>query len=233
MDMNPPRKGIRSLREAYAGCVRLLREILYPEGALCQGCGKISDGRCLCPACRRELVYADLLGSWDRRELRGATAWSARSHQGLPRQLVLRLKHHAVAQVAEELAAGVLPPPAECSLPPDTVVCWVPMPAHRRRERCVDHGRLLAEAVARHLALPCRPLLTRTDPRAHTQEGLNQAQRRKNLRKAFRAAEEIHFPVLLVDDVLTTGTTAERCAAVLRGAGAPEVTVMTMTHARR
>lgn len=57
------------------------------------------------------------------------------------------------------------------------------------------------------------------------------ARRQKNLRTAFAPAEEIGFPVLLVDDVLTTGTTAARCVAALREGGAREITVLTMTKA--
>ena len=58
-------------------------------------------------------------------------------------------------------------------------------------------------------------------------------QRRSNLRRAFSPLEKISVPVLLVDDVLTTGTTAERCIAALREAGAKEITVLTATHAVR
>ena len=46
---------------------RLIREvllqILYPEGAVCPGCGKISDGDYLCPACRKELETGEMLDS--------------------------------------------------------------------------------------------------------------------------------------------------------------------------
>ena len=58
-------------------------------------------------------------------------------------------------------------------------------------------------------------------------EGLNAAQRRKNLHGAFAAAARISTPVLLIDDVYTTGSTTETCAGALRAAGAPEVFVLT------
>ncbi len=206
------------------------REIVYPEGALCQGCGKISDGRCLCPDCRKDLLHNGMLYAWERRDLGGVQAWSARGHTGLPRRLILRLKYHADACVAEELAEMLLSLPEELRISPNTIVTWVPMPARRRRERCVDHGRLLAEASARKLRLLCRPLLERKDGNDHTQEGLSGERRRRNLSRAYAPLQKITFPVLLVDDVLTTGTTAMRCIDALRKAGATDITVLTFTH---
>ncbi len=206
-------------------------EILYPEGALCQGCGKISDGRCLCPACREELRRADLLYAWEFRDLNGIPAWSMRGHMHLPRRLVIRLKHGANACIAREIAEVLLPLPSELKLSPDTVVTWVPMPKNRLRERCVDHSRLLAEAFARKLRLLCRPLLVRRTGGGHTQLGLTREQRMRNLAQAWEPARPISFPVLLVDDVLTTGTTALRCSEALRRGGATDITVLTVTHA--
>lgn len=209
----------------------ILWDIVYPEGAVCQGCGKTSDGRCLCPDCREELRHSGMLHAWERRDLDGVEAWSVREHSGLVRKLIHGLKYRAEACIAEELAEIILPLPEGLSLSPHTIVTWVPMPEHRRRERCVDHGRLLAEATARKLRLLCRPLLIRNDDHAHTQEGLNRERRTANLSQAFSPLQPVCFPVLLVDDVLTTGTTALRCIAALREAGAQEITVLAYTHA--
>ena len=104
-------------------------------------------------------------------------------------------------------------------------------PENRRRDRMIDHGRLLAEAVAEELSLPCRPLLVRRKTHDRNQARLGREARQKNLRNAFVPAAEMDFPVLLVDDVLTTGTTARRCAEALRAGGAPSVTVLAMTRA--
>lgn len=209
----------------------LLKEILYPEGAVCLCCGTVSDGTRLCPACREELLYSDMLSFWRFRDLSGVSAYSLRPHRGVARSLVLQLKHGAVSGAANELASVLLPLPEGLSFSPDTVVTFVPMPASRRRERCIDHGETLARAFADRLGLPCRPLLARTKVRAHTQEGLGKTRRAANLKGVFQPLEPIHFPVLLTDDVLTTGTTALRCIESLRSAGASEITVLTATYA--
>ena len=210
-----------------------LRETVYPEGALCRGCGKVSDGGYLCPECRRSLEYDNALESWERRDLGEAEAWSMRPHTGLARTLVLRLKHGAEARAAEELAGLLDSRPAYFPIPdPDTVVTWVPGPKGRVRERCVDHGKLLAEAVARKLGLESAQLLERQGNH-RPQATLREKEREANLEKAFRPLGKITKPVLLVDDVLTTGTTARRCVRALKEAGAERILVLTATHAAR
>ena len=221
------------LRQSWHRLRRILWETVYPEGAICLGCGKISQGACLCGECRQLLRKGEMLESWNMRDLNGVDAWSLKPHKGLARTLVLRLKHSAEACAAGELA-GILEDRPEYfpMFPADTVVTWVPGPKSRIRERCVDHGRLLAEAMAEQLGLRCERLLDRRG-KDRPQARLNRAQREKNLSGAFAPAGEIHAPVLLVDDVLTTGTTAERCIRALREAGAKEITVLTATHSVR
>ncbi|MBQ9253103.1 MAG: ComF family protein [Clostridia bacterium] len=210
---------------------RCLQEVLYPEGAVCLGCGKTARGECLCPACREQLFYSDSLESWEFRELQGVPAWSMRPHRGLSRELVLRLKYGAEARAAAELAGVLQTRPAFFpEFPPDTVVTWVPIPRPRLRERCVDHGQLLAEAVARQLGLTCQPLLARRGNDT-PQARLDRERRQRNLKKAFIPLGKVESPVLLVDDVLTTGTTALRCIAALRQGGAKDITVLTCTRA--
>ena len=210
-----------------------LRDALWPEGALCCACGRLSGGEALCPSCRQDLLAQGFVFAWDRVEpAPGVIAWGLRPHAGIHRTLVHKLKYGAEARAAEALASLVLPLPETLSFPPDTVVTWVTMPESRRRNRGVDHGRLLAEAVARRLSLPCRQLLSRRDTRAKSQVTLSVSGRRANLKGAFEPLEAISFPVLLVDDVRTTGTTLVRCADALRDGGAQQITAITATRAR-
>ncbi len=210
-----------------------IREIVWPEGAFCCACGRITDGGVLCAACHESLLNDGALFSWDRADPEpDLPAWSLRPHEGVPRALVLRLKYGAEARAARALAELLLPLPEEVSFPSDTVVTWVTMPESRRRERAVDHGRLLAEAFAEKLSLPCRQLLLRRDRRERHQVGLSAEQRSANLQDAFRPGEKISFPVLIIDDVRTTGTTLCRCAEALRAGGAGQVFAITVTARR-
>ena len=198
-----------------------LLDTVFPERAVCRACGRVSEGGVLCPECKDRLRSDGFSIAWDREELEpGLDAYVLRPHTGVARQLVLRLKHSAEKCVADELADLILPVPDHISFPSDTVVTWVPMPEVRRRERCIDHGRVLAEAAAARLNTGDRPQAT-----------LGRADREANLSRAFAPAGKISFPVLLVDDVLTTGTTARRCAEALRAGGAGTVTVLAFTRA--
>ncbi len=209
-----------------------LLETVFPERAVCRVCGRISKGGILCAECENSLQADGITMAWDRESLDpGLNAYVLRPHTGVARQLVLRLKHNAEKCVADELADLILPVPSHVFFSPDTVVTWVPMPESRRRERCIDHGQVLAEAAAERLGLPCRPLLLRLNTRDRPQATLGQKDREANLSRAFAPAQKMDFPVLLVDDVLTTGTTARRCAEALQAGGAREVTLLAFTRA--
>ena len=207
-----------------------LIDVIYPEEAVCLVCGAVVQSGCVCNQCRAELRREDT-DVWKYRNLDGVPAFSLRAHRGPARALVLALKHQADACAANELAALLHPIPGLLTLTPETVVTWVTMPARRRRERGIDHGKLLAEAFARELGLPCRQLLTRRDDRSQTQASLARQDRQANLRSSYAPKTGIDFPVLLVDDVLTTGTTALRCVDALQRGGAKDITVITATYA--
>ena len=207
-----------------------VKDVLWPEGAFCCACGRITDGGGLCAACRESLRYDGAFFAWERVDpAPDLPAWSLRPHDGVPRELVIRLKYGAEARAARLLSELLLPVPEDVSFPPDTVVTWVTMPESRRRERCIDHGRLLAETFASKLSLPCRQLLSRRDRREKRQASLGAKQRLANLEGAFSPMETIAFPVLIVDDVRTTGTTLCRCADALRAGGAEQIFALTVT----
>lgn len=100
----------------------------------------------------------------------------------------------------------------------------VPLAPARRRERGFDQAALLADGLARELGWPRADLLVR--PRAgRPQARLGRDERLRNVRGAFRlradAADGARRgpPVLLVDDVVSTGATAVACAEVLASGG--------------
>ncbi len=202
---------------------RLLDALLWPSGVHCLCCDCVSRGALLCKACRVDL---DAL----RRPEAGRTVRSLWRHDGVARQLVIGLKHGCVGDCAEVLAEGIAETVRHMGIPDNTVLTWVTMPEERLRERGIDHGRLLCEAVARQLGLPVRQLLGRRGD-AHTQQGLTRAQRLANLDGTFTCNENLNGPVLLIDDVMTTGATSDLCREMLHLHGATAVYVVTATRA--
>jgi len=114
---------------------------------------------------------------------------------------------------------------------PDQVVS-VPASAERLAERGFDQAAVLAAEVARALGSEHRAALVRSRA-SRVQKGLSRASRAVNAARAFRATGRVRGRVLLVDDVLTTGATAEACAAALTDAGAAEVRVATVARTVR
>ena len=111
----------------------------------------------------------------------------------------------------------------------------LPVPLHpvRERERGFNQAWVLVEPLAAKWAVTChRRALVRVR-QTETQTHLNREERMMNLRGAFevpRPAMVMGRRVLLVDDVLTTGSTASECARVLRRAGATSVLVFTLAR---
>jgi ComF family protein len=111
----------------------------------------------------------------------------------------------------------------------------VPVPLHpaRQRERGFNQASLLAELLSAHTSIPCRPLLKRIRYTT-TQTALDRSERMENLHNAFRLrknADVRGLRVLLIDDVLTTGSTLSECARVLKRAGARSVHAATAARA--
>jgi predicted amidophosphoribosyltransferase len=103
-------------------------------------------------------------------------------------------------------------------------------------ERVLERGdvppRALAAALAVLWELPAADLLRRSRSRER-QRGLSLAERRRNVRGSVAATGEAPRRVCLVDDVYTSGATADACASSLRRAGARHVEVITLARAVR
>ena len=109
----------------------------------------------------------------------------------------------------------------------------VPVPLHRWRlvSRRFNQAALLAQELSRLARVPCDPFLLARVKATPQQVGLSQAERRRNLAGAFRvprtALERVRDArLVLIDDVITTGSTINACARVLKRAGAARVDVL-------
>jgi ComF family protein len=118
-------------------------------------------------------------------------------------------------------------------------VLLVPVPLHRarRRTRGFNQAEEISRVALRELRDPSvefRPKVLVRTRSTESQTGFTREQRRENLRGAFAVPDPARISgrsVLLVDDVLTTGATADECARILLRAGAKQVLVVTVARA--
>lgn len=147
------------------------------------------------------------------------------------RELVARLKYRNARSSLRWLADGMADLVGDIGgrSGEPAVVTWAPTTAGRRRDRGFDQAELLARAVARRLHLPCRRLLVRR-PGPH-QTGRSLAERRHGI--AFAPAGRARLAgasVLVVDDVVTSGSTLTAAARAIASLGAG--TIYGLTAAR-
>ncbi len=171
-----------------------------------------------CAACRDREPYFD-------------RARAAVSYEGAAATAIRLLKYQRKIVLARSLGALLLPLLGEM----DKVdgVAPVPLHIHRLREREFNQALALAQVVCRAAGWPLWwDLLERIRPTA-AQVGLEAAERRRNVRRAFtvRRPKQVEGKtVVLIDDVLTTGSTVNECARVLRRSGAAAVRVLTVAR---
>ncbi len=111
----------------------------------------------------------------------------------------------------------------------------VPVPLHRWRllRRKFNQSGLLAAELSRLVHVPVDPFLLQRVRATPQQVGLSEAERRRNVSGAFRVPPAVvarveNRRIVLVDDVITTGTTVSACARALRRAGAARVDVLAL-----
>ena len=225
------------------GAGQAMLAVLYPPH--CLGCGASTaaqDG--LCPRCWSGIrfiarPFCERLGTPFQQDLGtallspeaiahppafGRARAVALFDDGPAQRLVHRLKYGDRHEVAGLLGAWMARVALELC---DERPVLLPMPLHRTRlwRRQFNQAALLAAVMSRHLALPWDPeLLARVKPTRH-QVGMSRRQRQLNVQGAFRAAETgvRGRRILLVDDVLTTGATADAASRALLRAGAASV----------
>lgn len=239
-----------SLAAIFRHCARTTLGLLYP--AACVGCGEEFEETVpdilLCETCHSALAtsynnpcprcampLAGMAGQvmacreCHQRKHRFTSAIAIGKYDGVLRDLVLRTKStndDALALAFGRLLSQRLRP--HSSLTEIDALLPIPVPPVRRLLRALNFSELLAESLAGQLKLPWLTGTLRFRRAVWKQANLTPAQRRKNLKGAMEATGDFDLAgarLLVVDDVLTTGATADEAARALLAAGAATVHV--------
>ncbi len=206
----------------------------------CAGCGE--EGLALCPGCRRTLDARLSLPAGVPMGLPSGLPmliaqleWSA-PFSGPVRAAVHGLKYAGERRLTEPLAAAVAARWQAAGVGGEVLVP-VPVHAERARRRGYDQAVLLTVDISRRLQLRWLPALERTRNTA-PQFDLGRRARRANVAGAFAVRGPREAALVrdrwgvLVDDVVTTGSTLTACAEALYAAGAIAVSAMTVARER-
>ncbi|MEF3367428.1 ComF family protein [Methylocystis sp. 9N] len=243
------------LFQLLAGAGNALLDLVYPPS--CLVCRKaVATQGAICAECWREIAfierpYCERLGTPFDQDLGqkglisleasanppafGRARAVARYDSDKARLLAHRLKYYDRLELARPIGRWMARAGAELLSDADVLV---PIPLHRLRllSRRFNQSAALAQAISRESAVPLETMaLLRVKPTA-PQVGLSRAQRAANLSGAFRVAPERAAAiagrnVVLVDDVLTTGATANAATRALLRAGAARVDLLVFARA--
>lgn len=198
-----------------------LRGLFFPPRCLC--CEeRVPPDRLFCPACAKKLPgepYSRLITLDGGREVEVLSPFR---YEGGYRETMLLYKFGGFKVLALRIGlplAGLVKELPEYSW----TVAYVPLSPEGLRDRGYDQSELLAWQVARHNGLETQRLLEKVK-KTKTQHDLGLEERRTNLLGAYRASELAKGKdIILVDDIVTSGSTLKECASALYEAGARHV----------
>jgi ComF family protein len=220
----------------------------------CAACGEMVDGDPgFCPDCFRDVrfIIGPLCGQCGTPFevpvpvatrcgtcLASPPSWSAARavwrYDGAVRAPILRLKYGDRTDLVD-LFAGHLQRAGAALHTVDALL--VPVPLHRWRlfHRTFNQSALLVQGLAKRTGVPVALDALRRIKPTRPQQGLSRSERQVNVRAAFRVPPDRRpvvqgKTIILVDDVLTTGATAEAAAKVLLRAGAADIKVLTLAR---
>lgn len=196
-------------------CYRKVRFVTQPS---CMKCGKslVSDTKEYCSDCmrsRKSFTRGVILADYTAEVRRAIT----------------EIKYHNLRQHLDFFAAELIRQRG-AELRAMGAQALIPVPLHpaRRRERGFNQAEELARRLSPGLGIPVDTRLLYRVRKTARQKELDDRQRLANLMNAFRAEKrtEPYHTVILIDDIYTTGSTAEACTRALHAAGVQEVYVV-------
>jgi ComF family protein len=190
-------------------CETFLKDIQSP----CERCGEPDIAEALCGEClTKPPVWDELFIPWE--------------FEGLTRHMIHRFKYQQDFASGQSLIRRFRPP--DMASRPDALLA-VPMFHRKQAKKGFNQAEIIARSLSKQMGIPLFKGVKRVIP-TPALEGLSKKERKKVLKGGFECVQSPPGHVAIVDDVVTSGATAEEISRLLKAQGADCVTVWALAR---
>lgn len=207
-----------------------LKEALFPTKGICFGCKEESNNSIsLCNECIDKLNYATTEREFQVEDNEVLKCYSVTFYSGIIKEMILNLKYRSDFEAGEVLAFLMYKKIRDLDINIDFVT-FIPMYKKDENKRGFNQSRFLAKELCKLSDLKLKETLLKTRS-TKDQIGLSKEERNNNIKDCFKAINEEYIKdkrILLIDDVLTTGSTVIEAVKILKKSGCIEIIVLTV-----
>ena len=213
------------------GIVSLLSKWFFPPK--CVFCRKVLPKDGICDKCRSTLPYRHPMKSKDTIMFVDG-AYSCFHYEGNVRNAIIRYKFAGLDKYAIDFSEFLQKCVDENLSGEYDIISWVPLSKKRMKKRGYDQAKRLAEELCIRLGEKEVRTLVKCRDSAPQSRQTSSSSRKANVLGAYEitSTDVSGKRIIILDDVLTTGSTVSECARVLKTAGAEKVYVVTLAKTR-
>ena len=205
----------------------LILDLIYRKR--CYFCGKSKYSVKMCPECYEELYFAQ---TEPNRIINGVNIYSCGMYEKHLQKLIRGIKYHNQKELGYYLAKFMYEYFCKLGINKKFQVVPVPLHKNRQRKRKYNHMELVAEEFCKLTGFELNTNLIKRIKDTKPQYKLSRKQRMENLAGAFEVNKEalLSMPVLILDDICTTGATFEEMINTLKSCGINDITCMSASN---
>ena len=208
-------------------------DFIFPP--VCAFCGKVGEGN-LCQKCRKAItnssIFANQLDFYSNQSYFIDEHFYLFSYEEPIREKILQYKFEDKAYLANCIYEFFMNNEKIYGfLKKYDIIIPVPISLARRRERGYNQSEIIARKISKMVGIPIETQVLKKEKHNQPQSSLNKKQRKENVKNVYKIQNELKIQrkeILLLDDIYTTGATANECAKMLKQAGGERIGILTI-----